>query len=561
MKAASVGFGAAVIAAVVGAGPAAAPQEKPRAPEPVAEAVRVNVVNVEVAVTGRDGRAVYDVRPEEFELREDGVVVPLTNFLAPIAPGAMPASGEAVRPTPASGARGPTEEAGRTLVVFVDDLNLTPRSRKPVLDNLRRFLAERTAEGYRVVLLSFNRTMQQHTPLTGDPKVLTDALDTLEHTAFAGLMIKAQRDALLRDMGRPLAQESGRAGDLDRQMLGTQAAFSAREQASLMNLLMDSLAKLVDSLAGVPGRKAVLYVSEGIPLDPGSDVLGEAAALSGQGQPDEDVTTSADLRRRLREVVHRANASRITFYTINSGPSSGREVSAEVAMNPGTDVDAADFFSRDPSLVALTVGTGGLRLPNADALPTMVTDMEALYSLGYSPSHYGDGRYHRLEVRVARAGASVRCREGYLDKTPEKREEDVTSAALFARGDDNPLGARVQLGTAEKQGRGRFLLPLTLFVPARSLVLLENGAVQEGQVSVAIAAAKAGGRRSEVARQTFPIRVPTQHAAAFLRHDVSFAFSLLIEPGDATISVTARDDSGHVESVVVVDIGAEPPKR
>ena len=258
--------------------------------------------------------------------------------------------------------------------------------------------------------------------------------------------------------------------------------------------------------------------------------------------------------------MHHANASRIAFYTINGGASSGRDVSAEIATVPGTDIDATDFFSRDPSLTALAVGTGGLKLPNAEALPAMAADLDTAYSLGYSPIHFGDGRYHRLSVTVKRAGLSARYREGYLDKTPEERQKDATSAALFAGGNSNPLAATVKLGMPEKQGRSRLLLPLTVVVPARNLVLLENGPMHEGQVSVTIAAARAGGRRSELTRKTFPIRVPSEHVTAFLRGDVSFAFSLLLEPGDATISVSARDDVSQVESVVVTTVGAVPAK-
>ncbi len=118
----------------------------------------------------------------------------------------------------------------------------------------------------------------------------------------------------------------------------------------------------------------------------------------------------------------------------------------------------------------------------------------------------------------------------------------------------------MKLGSPEKQGRNKVLLPLTLFVPAGRLVLLENGATQEGQVSVTIAAAKAGGRRSEVAHKTFPIRVPTHDVIAFLQQDVSFEFSLLIEPGGGTIAVTARDEVAQVESVVVSEVAPAPPK-
>ena len=571
MKPACVLAGLVVFTSVLlGASPAPAEQAPP-APRPVTEAVRVNVVNVEVFVTGPHGRPVLDLKPEEFELREDGKVVALTNFLPP------PVRGAATPPSPSSASAStlgspqipqPSGEASqRTLVVFVDDLNLTQRSRKPVLDRLRGFVAERTAEGYRVVILSYNRSLQQHTPLTSDPKVLAAALEKLEHTAYEGLMTKAQRDALLRGMGRA-AQESGRTGELERTGLKTQAQFFAEEQTMLNQSLLDTLVRLVDSLAGVPGRKAVLYVSDGVPLEPGADVLGEAGSLPQEAEElvqadatGRSFTGPARLRLRLQDVVHHANASRIAFYTINGGaPMGGHDVSAEIAMSPATEVETTDFFNRDPSLTALAVGTGGLKLPNPGALPAMAADLDTAYSLGYSPAHFGDGKYHRLSVTLKRGGLAARYREGYLDKPPGERQKDATSAALFAGGNSNPLAATVQLGTPEKQGRGKVLLPLTVLVPARNLVLLENGPMHEGQVSVTIAAARAGGRRSEVTRKTFPIRVPSQQAVAFLKSDLSFAFSLLLEPAGATISVSARDDVSQVESIVVTTFGDEPTK-
>ena len=554
-----MGLGLAVGVAALGGVLAATARAAAVTPKPVTEAVRVNVVNVEVFVTGRDGRPVYDLRPEEFELREDGAPAALTNFLAPTPPAASNAARTPPpRPTAAESAPLLREERQRTLVVFVDDLNLTPRTRKPVLDRLRSFLAERTAEGYRAVLLSFDRSLRQLTPLTSDPEVLAAALGTLAHAAFEGMLTRAERDDLLREMGRPIAQEGTQAG-VSREMLTFQSNSFAQEQLVLNQALMNALVKVVDSLAGVPGGKDVLYVSDGVPLDPGADVLGETGALPGNGEAERDVTGMATLRSELREVVHRANASRITFYTINGGVSSGRDVSAEIAMTADTDVDSADFQPRP-----LADRAGG-RHGGAEAAERRCPAggggrPRSVDSLGYSPSHYGDGRYHALSVRAKRIGVSVRCREGYLDKTPEKRQEDATSAALFAGGNSNPLEARVQLGSAQKQGRGKVLLPLTVLVPAGRIVLLENGGMCEGQVSVTIAAAKAGSRRSEVARKTFPIRVPSQHVDAFLKHDVTFDFSLIVDSGEVTVSVMARDDVSQVESVVVTDVGAEPAK-
>ena len=540
-------------AVVAGFAALATGQQAPTAPGPVAEAVRVHVVNVEVSVTGKDGRPVHGLKPEDFELLEDGKVVPLTNFLAPVPQERLTVAPPAA-PAPAERAAVPDEEHQRTLIVFIDDLNLTLQSRKPVLDRLDAFLSGRLGEGYRVLLLSFNRSLRQLTPLTGDPKVVAAALAELKHTANEGTMARAQRDRIVRDMGRPMAQEWGDAGQLAREEILDSTRSLAVEQAVLQRSLLGALTTLADSLSGMPGRKVVLFVSQGIPFDPNADLFVEFGErfLGGQGQS--LVRPEDRLMSFVRDVTLRANASRITFYTINAGSEGGFGSSAEVQAPNASPLATNDLLNRDLSLSELTTGTGGLKLLNPEALETMAADLETYYSLGYSPEHYGDGKYHALKVRVKQAGVTARYREGYLDKTEEQRRADRTTAALLAGGNDNPLGARVGLGAPHREGRKKISVPLTLHIPARVLVLLDNGENREGKVSITIAVAKKNGSSSKVHHEVFPIKVPSRHLPAFLAQDATFTFTLLVEPGDTSVSVTARDETGQIESVVVTDL-------
>jgi len=63
-----------------------------------AESVDVQVVNVEVYVTDRDGKPVEGLQREDFALREDGKPVTLSNFYAVGGSGA--AGGDLPRPSP-----------------------------------------------------------------------------------------------------------------------------------------------------------------------------------------------------------------------------------------------------------------------------------------------------------------------------------------------------------------------------------------------------------------------------------------------------------------------------
>ena len=51
-------------------------------PSPFGESVEVNIVNVEVFVADKDGKPVSGLRRGDFELREDGKAMSITNFEA-----------------------------------------------------------------------------------------------------------------------------------------------------------------------------------------------------------------------------------------------------------------------------------------------------------------------------------------------------------------------------------------------------------------------------------------------------------------------------------------------
>ena len=62
----------------------------------------------------------------------------------------------------------------------------------------------------------------------------------------------------------------------------------------------------------------------------------------------------------------------------------------------------------------MAVETGGQAILGTNAvlpaLDRVAEDLSTYYSLGYQPAHNGDGRYHKLVVKVLRKGVRVRNR-------------------------------------------------------------------------------------------------------------------------------------------------------
>src|SRR5947209_14433477 len=165
----------------------------PKSPESFFESIDINVVNVEVYVTDKHGRPVPGLTRSDFELREDGKPVELTNFYAGETPGgpgtaaappaAAPAGPAAAAPAaeaPPGVAPGVPDEQRLNLAVFVDNLNLTPGARNRVLGSLKRFFGSRLSPHDRVVLASYDgvQVKVRQAP-TNDPKALIKTIDEL----------------------------------------------------------------------------------------------------------------------------------------------------------------------------------------------------------------------------------------------------------------------------------------------------------------------------------------------------------------------------------------------
>jgi VWFA-related protein len=135
-----------------------------------------------------------------------------------------------------------------------------------------------------------------------------------------------------------------------------------------------------------------------------------------------------DLSRRFQELVSSANSNRISFYTIDAGGLRVSTASSAEAQQAGASsyIDSIYWSNLQGSIQMMAERTGGVAIYNTNdpskVLSVVAADFRNYYSLGYAPSHGGDGRYHPVEVKVrGRKELVVRHRDGFRDKTVESR--------------------------------------------------------------------------------------------------------------------------------------------
>lgn len=563
----------------VAALPAPAPvdaQQRNRVPEPppmFVERVDVNVVNVEVFVTDSAGHRVAGLTRDDFELFEDGRPVEISNFytvewqdaLMP-GPSAVPGAVPAPR-------RDPPPDQRLHLVVYIDHANIFPTDRRQVLEELEGFLEDRLIEGDQVMLINYHRTLEVVEPFTRDHSRIVRALARMNKEAAYGPIVDAEHRRLMSSMQVFMASQEETGARNAYQMVRSHV----QQLQSDLRREAEALEKTVRAMAGLPGRKAVLFVSGGLPQRPGEELyqylqdLAGSVLLTGAGQSVGGFDTSLeplaeDQSHLFNAIARAANAHQVTLYTLDAKGGSGRSsISAEyssesagIGIAGSTQLDAMRTQNLQEPMIDLAEATGGASILNTsnfgDALTRMATDFDTFYSLGYNSPGAGDGEFHSIEVRIKRPGLKVRHRSGYVDKPRAERVADRTYSALLLDLESNPLGVEVDFGAPEHRGGKSWLLPVMVRIPFKDITLLPNGEVEEGRLNIYVAIKDEKGGVSDLHQQPYPVQVPSDQLELARAQSIGYYATLEVHPGRPTLAVGVWDELSGTESFVQTEV-------
>ena len=561
------------------------------APLPFGETVEVDLVTVEVRATDRAGQPVAGLDLRDFQLLEDGKPVEITHFASvesssPAAAG----SGEAVAPpsTATPGTTGPTH-----FLVYFDDQHLRPAHRARVLRQVRDFARAHLLPGDRVSVVTDDLGLKLRLPFSTDRAALEQALAEIEKTPAAGVSVEVARRSAFENMITEQESQAKLGGPCGNSVAQPVRDYAKTVRADALRTL-GRLRFVVNSLAGVTGRKAVLLVTDGIPLNPGEELFQAFVGLCGGGAlreglrlpeelaPDDTLgynqktggvqeialdTLSNSLEDELRRLAAHSNAQGVSLYTLQA---SGLQAGGGASLGPAerllelaavSSVLASNL--RDP-LVYLASETGGRAMLDGNDygadLARMRQELATYYSLGFTPTHHGDGEEHRLEVRLSRPGVRLDYRRNYRDKPPIERTVDRTLAALMHGYADNPLDVRLEAGSgtdagnAGNVGDGTVAMTLQLSIPLFRLTLVPEGETFAGKLRLLVVTSAAGGEPSPVRQIEVPVTVPRQEVLTAFGKYFRYNLTLRLSPGRQRVAVAVRDELGAAASYLARDV-------
>lgn len=562
------------------------PQTKGAASQDDILRVTTNLVQVDIVVTDNQGRQVVDLRPEDFEILENGKRQQITNFSYVTATGSPIAEPSAAVPQPTTKdrpvapARLRRAQVRRTIALVVDDLGLSFESMGFVRQALKKFVDVQMQPTDLVALLRTSAGVGTLQQFTSDKRQLTAAIDSIR-------WYPSGRSGL--SPSRTLEEASAGSDFRDSLQFMKEAEDKRAEIYSVGTF--GSLAPIVKGLSELPGRKSLILVSEAFRL------------FTAEGR-------NTQLILAMQRLTAEANAASVTIYTmdasglqtdtiqasdkegarayvispeqfaatagannsVNTNPSP-RTLQRIDSLSAQSERDSADAFRRLNALMDrrrddrfeahtvlsyLAASTGGLFMKNRNdlgtALERVMDDQKGYYLIGYRPDEASIARatMRRLTVKVKRGGMTSRTRAGYFGLTdeekrikPQTREEQL-AAALVSPFASNELGIRLTSLFGDEPNGTTYVRSL-LHVDARSLLSKETGASRATELEII---AVAVGENGQIVDQfSYPQSVKVNSETEYqqlMQNGLAYVLNFPInKPGAYQMRVAVRDSSSE----------------
>lgn len=416
-------------------------QTSPTPPKDDDQVIKIStdLIQVDVTVMDKDGKLVTDLKPEDFELYENGERQTISNFsvISRLAGGAT--MGDSAAAGQAGGTSDPAKiaraQVRRTMAFVVDDLTLSHASVYYARKALKKFVDEQMQPGDLVAIIRTGGGVGALQQFTSDKRLLHAAIEKIRWNPFGGSVdaltpvsqtnsdiserFRNESDVVASGNPKKFTGILTRESVSDTKTMDYKASknMATQEKANYALTALGVIKYIIAGMAKLPGRKSMMLFSDGITM--GGDV-GKAKGSS-----------TFDY---LQDVADVANRSQVVVYTFDTKGLASMSVSAadstyEVIDGHRGQKEAArtkDFKESQDGLVYFATQTGGKALLNSNDLnggiERALYEQAGYYLLGYVPDaesfDASKRRFNKFEIKVKRPGVNVSYRSGFFANAP-----------------------------------------------------------------------------------------------------------------------------------------------
>ncbi len=487
-------------------------------------------VELAALVLDRQGRPVTDLEAAEFRVSLAGL---------PVQELQQPAGGS------------------QTFVVLVDHQLLPPGRLQGLVDALARFTSARAQRGDRVLLASFDGSLELVAPLARDGSTAQLRLAELSGRRATALAVEVDRQWRRRSPEQP---------DHAPVALGERASLDdALRRASRASL--DGLESLLQAVGDLAGPKALLYVTGGLPYasDPRSTseaprsfsvrvVSGTETPLPGSpqdspslrylvSQPPLPSGQGRNVPPRLAALLAAAGQAQVTFFPWIVEPAA-----AELRGGLAGSLERRTLF--EPHLAELARSSGGELLraghPQA-AMERLETLLGGTYRLRFAAPAAVEGASPMIKVEVSRPRLEVRHASTVALAEAGPSPAAHALGALWRGNGENPLRLTAVAGPAVSRGTGTIAFPLDFALPCDHVRFETTASGEQARLTLAVAVREPGGRASPVERLALRATRPTMEAEPCR---LSYVTELVLAADSEAVAVAVADElSGEVAAL------------
>jgi VWFA-related protein len=496
--------------------------------------VNVDMVQIDAVVTDRNGKLIKGLKPENFELDEEGRVQQLraadyydvekivtadTTEAEPIVIDLNTANDpEKLRPI---------VRDHRMIVLFFDLTSLNPEDLIRSTDAAKKFIKEQMSPADLVAVISFGTTFKIIATFTNDHEVLQQAVASLvpgKEAMLQGLGTTAA-DAVSQD-----DQSAASVDDTEFNIFNTDNKLYA----------VQVLAELV---GGIPGKKSVLEFTSGV------------------------TQTGEENRSSLQAATDAANKNNVSLYQVDSRGLMTDAQDASTGMSRGTAgfsgqtvmaVSNARHASRD-TLYTLAADTGGRTFFDLNdftgIFKQVQDDTTGYYLLSYYSSNTArDGRYRQVKVKLIGVppDAHIKHRPGYY--APKEfgifNTEDREKQLDAAMGSEAVI---VELPVAVDTGQfrfpnGQFFVPVCAKIASSALQWAKKSGQHEAKFDFLYEFREIKSKKiAGVQRDTMTVQLDAVNFEQISQKALVYQGGIMLGPGNYRLKFLARDNSsGHI---------------
>jgi VWFA-related protein len=538
-------------------------------------AAGAKLVLVPTLVTDKSGNHISGLKQEDFTVLENGAPQKIATF-------------EEITSDPhrLSRPRNPNEfnnalaggASARRVTLIVLDLINTPfldqaNARKELLKYLTQSVNEREPTG--LYTLTRGGVQVVH-DFTSDPRILVAALHVVKGDSYQMVDSDEEVEAITGtaspdgssgapsgggssksgggSKGNAQAAVQGEAQKLQSMMEDSELNFKSFEQRLAITYTLDGLQAVAQALAGVPGRKSLIWASGGFPFNVSDNTMQLAPA----GRD-----TLADVLPLYERTWQLLNDAEIALYPVDVKGLQSVGMPSASLRNPGKNYSRhmqQRQFDTQSSFQTFAEMTGGRAYFGSNDLEKgfreAVNDSAEYYMLGYYIDRaQTKAGWRKLTVKAKREHVEVRARSGFfvsnaaIDPESSRNSDilsalqsplDYTSLALVARWN--------KIEPGKEPGKKHVSYEMRLAPDAGVINDADNNHVALD--FVAMAKSPEGKAVDQPKGQKIDLHLPPDRLSAIRQQGVVYRDALDLAPGEYTVRFVVRDDlSGRTGSV------------